>query len=135
MSEKARTYIDSLIGKPYKKDCYDKSGYDCWTLAVDIYDFCGISLPLKLHKKWNGAALDKLIKDDLFMWENISFQNRQFLDILLFNTSYRSNFHIGITLNQKYFIHALPSKGVVLNKFNQGFYAALIKWVYRWKNL
>jgi len=134
ISEEDRIFIGNLIGIPYEKFGVEKS-FDCWTLIKHIYKHHGIELPTHLFNVWNLRVLDKEIKNDANLWDRIDFNDRKYLDLILFNTSYRFSTHIGLTIDKKWFIHAVPTSGVVLDRFNKGIHAALIKWVYRWKNI
>lgn len=125
--------IADLIGKPYVKDCYNGTGFDCWSLINWIYQREGIILPKRIADIWHPRVLAKDIKENISDWDEVGFEAREYLDVLLFATSRNMSTHVGLTLNQKWYIHARPETGVVLNKFSKGFFSAVIKKVYRWR--
>jgi cell wall-associated NlpC family hydrolase len=134
ISEEVLTYIDSLVGKPYKRLCYDETAYDCWTLVYHIYKKCGIILPKPTIKNYGQFGVNNVLKKQEVDWRKIPYKERQFLDVILFNTSYRTAMHIGLVLNKTQYIQADEGLGVVISRFSN-FNTARIKWLYRWKNL
>jgi len=122
-----------LVGKPYKKKCFDGTGFDCWTLIHHVYSVNNIELPKNILEGWSIRKIHEEFKAHKVDWLPVDFSDRKFLDVLLFHTSYRLMTHVGLVLNKKYFIHAHHKKNVVIEKFSNSIAASRIHKVYRWQ--
>lgn len=125
--------FSDLIGVPYKKDCYDGSGFDCWSLIWWIYKEYGIALPQRLQEVWAPKNFRKQINDNIGNWQEVEFHERSNMDVLLFATSRNMATHVGMVIDPHVFIHTRLETGVVLERFRRGFFSAMIKKVYRWR--
>ena len=127
-------FIASLVGKPYKPNDYSGDAFDCYSLIYHVYKHYGITLPKHIVKH-NLRILHKEIKQDLVLWHPVDYQNRRFLDVLLFNTTKRLKTHVGLTINKSLFMHAVDDEAVVLGHFSSSPYIAKLHKVYRWHTL
>lgn len=127
-------FIASLVGKPYKANDYSGKAFDCYSLIYYIYKHYNIELPKHIVKH-DLRVLNKKVKQDLVLWCPVEYRNRQFLDVLLFNTAKRLRTHVGLTINKRLFIHALDDEAVVLGHFYSNPYIAKLHKVYRWHTL
>ena len=122
---------EHLVGMPYKRKCYDGSGFDCWSLVYHIYQMNNIEVPKVILDGWSIRGHHREIEKQRVAWKEVRYEDRGFLDVLLFHTSYRLNTHVGVVLNSCYFIHAHQDTGVVIEQFSYGLSSALINKVYR----
>lgn len=95
LRDKIVALAKSLIGLPYKYGGDDIDGFDCSGFVYYVYDSFGIEIPrtAKKQAKLRGK---------------ISFEKAKPGDILVFKLK-RREWHAGIFLNKKCFIHA-PNK-------------------------
>ena len=124
---------EKLVGLPYKKKCFDGSGFDCWSLVHHIYLMNNIELPMNLLEGWAVRRIHKKFNTPGIVWREVELEDRRVLDILLFATSYKLRTHIGLVLDYKYFIHAHQVMNVVIEKFTRSIFASQIYKVYRWQ--
>lgn len=122
-----------LVGKPYKKKCFDGSGFDCWSLIYHIYQLNNIILPKNILDGWSVRSMHKRAEEQSVQWKEVDIQERKSLDVLLFATSYKLRTHIGLALDYKYFIHAHHVMNVVIERFSSSIFASKIYKVYRWQ--
>jgi len=127
-------FLGSLVGKPYRQNDYSGEGFDCYSLIHYIYSHYGIIIPKHIT---NHAVrnLNKEIKQDLPLWTSVEYDDRTFLDILLFNTTLRLKTHVGLVINRQLFMHAVDDVSVVIGKFKSSPYIAKLYKVYRWHTL
>ncbi len=101
------------LGSRYVYGGSSPSGFDCSGFTSYVYKQCGVSLSRTSYAQANqGTAVDK--------------SNLQAGDLLLFKTNGASGgiSHVGIYVGNGQFIHAAnPSKGVVYDSINSGYYA------------
>ncbi len=126
--------IKELIGKPYKFNCFDLTGFDCYTLVYYIYLIHGIQLPKENISKYSIKVHQKLIKKNALKFEEIKFVDRQFLDVLVFETSESVDAHLGVLLDTKRFIHIDLDTTVKIEPLKDNIRTAKIKKVYRWNS-
>ena len=124
---------ESLVGIPYKRKCFDGTGFDCWSLVHHIYLMNDIELPRNILDGWSVRKMHRRVEEQRVTWIEVGIMDRRALDVLLFATSYRLRTHVGLVINSKYFIHAHSSLGVVIEKFNRGIFSSMISKVYRWQ--
>jgi len=125
--------LAECIGKPYKYNCFDLSGFDCYTLVYYLYSLIGINLPKENISSYNLKIHTKIINEKLVLFDTISFEQRQPFDILLFETRRNINAHIGLTLDYFHFIHILKENTVQIEKFFNNAETTDIRKIYRWK--
>ena len=134
--EKAHIDIKSyeyLVGMPYKRKCFDGSGFDCWSLIHHIYSMNDIELPRNVLDGWSVRKMHKRVEAQRVDWAEVGIEDRRELDVLLFATSRKLRTHVGLVLNRKYFIHAHSKMNVVIERFARGFFSGQIYKVYRWQ--
>lgn len=124
--------IGDLIGKPYVRDCYDGTGFDCWSLIWWIYKNEKINLQTRSEVVWCVRDFAKEIRERTNSWQQVQYADRKWMDVLLFATSRNMNTHVGMVLDKSRFIHTRPETGVVIGKFSKDIFSATIKKVYRY---
>jgi len=125
--------LKSAIGKPYKYNCFDLSGFDCYTLIYYLYGLNGVNLPKENIAKYNLKVHRKVIKEHIHKFEVIPFTDREAFDILLFESSSSINAHLGMLLNKSHFVHANLDQTVKIEPIEANFLMASLRKVYRWK--
>lgn len=90
---------ESLKGIPYHYGGMDIDGFDCSGFVHYIFDSFGVKIPRTAKKQ--GKIKEK-----------IKFRNAKTGDILVFRIK-RNQWHSGIFVNKKYFIHSPNGRGVV----------------------
>ena len=123
--------IKSVIGKPYKFNCFDGIGFDCYTLIWYIYDRLGLKLPKENIAKYSLKVHKQLIKENLYKFSKVSFINRLPFDLLLFESSKSTSAHIGMVLDKKRFIHIDKDITVQIEHFAHNFQSIKLRKVYR----
>jgi len=124
---------EKLVGVPYKRKCFDGSGFDCWSLIHHIYLMNDIELPTNILDGWSVRNIHKRVEKQRVNWKEVNIKERKELDVLLFATSRRLRTHVGLVLDYKYFIHAHSVMNVVIERFSTGIFASQIYKVYRWQ--
>lgn len=125
--------IKSVIGKPYKFNCFDLTGFDCYTLVWYLYSLVSLELPKENISSYNLKTHMKLIKKHSILFNTVSFNNRLPFDILLFESADNINAHLGMVLDTKHFIHVDKEITVKIEPFLENINSTLIRQVYRWK--
>ena len=93
------TLAESLRGIPYHYGGTDIDGFDCSGFVYYLYDSFGVDIPRTAKKQGKVKA-------------HIKFKNAKPGDILVFKTK-RRQWHSGIFVSNKYFIHSPNGRGVV----------------------
>lgn len=124
-------FILNLVGKPYQANCYDGHAFDCYSLIHYIYAHYNIVIPKHILPT-RLRTQQRQINQDLKLWQPVDYQDRMFLDVLLFKTSRRLQTHVGLVIDHKFFIHAVDDASVVLGKFKSSPHLANLHKVYRW---
>lgn len=109
-------FITDWTGVKYRLGGLDKKGIDCSGFALllerDIY---GLSLPRRSVEQAgviNSKNLNQLKEGDLIFF---SFGGGE-ID------------HVGVYLNRNYFVHASPSRGIIVDDLNlPGYQKAIVK--------
>jgi len=126
--------IRKVIGKPYKFNCFDTSGFDCYTLIYYLYSCIGIKLPKENIAKFSLKQHVKLIQKHSLLFKKVDFEDRQPFDILIFETKDGINAHLGLVLDKFNFIHTTEEKPVVIEPFLGNYETTTIRAVYRWNS-
>jgi murein DD-endopeptidase / murein LD-carboxypeptidase len=91
---------------------YRKGGIDCWGLTSVMYlELAGISLPRASEEQYRcgkQVPLNDVRPGDLVFFISLS---QRVID------------HVGVYLGDTQFVHASPSKGVVVSSLRQDYYA------------
>ena len=122
-----------LLYYPYIRQCFDGNGFDCWSLIHHIYQMNDIELPTYVLGGWSVRKTQKQIESKVSDWKSVEYEDRRFLDVILFNTSRKLSTHVGVTLNPKYYIHANIDINIAIEKFTSGFQSSRINRIYRWQ--
>ncbi len=93
----------SLKGKPYKSDAKGPDSFDCSGFIYYVFKKSQIILPPSTNE------LNRVGK-------KISLKNVQPADLVFFKT--KKNFHVGIMLNGKEFIHSSTQKGIAIDSLD-----------------
>ena len=100
------------MGTPYKYGGTTKKGVDCSAFVGAIY------------KERYGISLNRTAND---IQKNVCFVDRKALkpgDILFFTNSNGKVSHVGIYLKDNTFVHSSTSNGVILSRFDSGYWAS-----------
>mgnify|MGYP001012202312 CR=1 FL=1 len=112
-------YAKQQIGVPYKYGSADpkKGGFDCSGFLFYVYTHFNIKVPRTSYDYMNFG-------------KTISKQDTQKGDVLVFtgfDASQKAGGHVGIVVENKNndisFIHASTSKGVIISKLSEAYYA------------
>ncbi len=122
------------IGKPYKFNCFDLSGFDCYTLIYYLYSKAGLKLPKENIGSYSLKVHSKIIQETALNFDVVSFLNRQELDILLFESSSSVDAHLGMVLDYYNFIHVDKTHTVRIEPFARNIMLGKLRKVYRWKS-
>jgi cell wall-associated NlpC family hydrolase len=107
--------IKDLIGIPYCAHGRDKTGMDCYALAIEIFRRSGITLP-DIYYSDTEIETNKRIMESLESTiPNIRLDKPELLCIIEFNVLGEPA-HIGIYIGNNEFIHASRKAGVVIDK-------------------
>ncbi|MBK8806054.1 MAG: C40 family peptidase [Bacteroidales bacterium] len=100
------------LGTPYKYACATKKGTDCSGFVSAIY------------KQVYGIEVSRS-SSDIINNMNKTFKNTGKLkegDVLFFMINGKRISHVGLYLNDGYFIHASTKRGVVINNLEEEYY-------------
>ena len=127
--------LKNCIGKPYIFNCFDETGFDCYTLIYYLYKLVGIELPKENIAAYNLKVHSKLINKHKILFKPVPYKDRKFLDILLFSSSDKINAHLGLVLSSELFIHVNLGHTVRVEYFTNNLESLTIRKVYRWNSL
>ena len=104
--------IHEWIGTPYRYGRSDKKGTDCSGFVRNVFKpLCGEDLPR------SAAGISKIIQP-----KPISELTEG--DLVFFNYRGRTNSHVGIYLQNGWFVHASTVRGVTLNNLYTPYYTS-----------
>ena len=102
--------IHEWMGTPYRYGRSDKKGTDCSGFVRNIFlPLCGKELPR------SAADMSKVIQSK-------PIAELQEGDLVFFNYRGRTNSHVGIYLQNGWFVHASTVHGVTLNNLHSSYY-------------
>jgi cell wall-associated NlpC family hydrolase len=127
--------LKNCIGKPYIFNCFDETGFDCYTLIYYLYKLVGIKLPKENIAAYNLKIHSNLINKHKILFKQVPYKERKFLDILLFSSSDKINAHLGLVLSSELFIHVNLGHTVRIEYFTNNLESLTIRKVYRWNSL
>lgn len=109
-------FITEWAGVQYRLGGLDKRGIDCSGFA------------LLLEKKIYGVNLPRRSRDQAEVIKKKSMGQLKEGDLIFFSFGGREVDHVGIYLNGDYFVHASPTRGVIVDNLTIGAYQkALVK--------
>lgn len=114
-----RTEANRWLGVKYRRGGTDRGGIDCSGLVSRIYlDVAGISLARTAEHQFHEGT-------------PVSPKEPRPGDLIFFSSNRREADHVGLCLGGQEFVHASPSKGVVISSMRQDYYATRLLGVKR----
>lgn len=108
--------VKSWLGTPYVWGGASRSGTDCSGYVMNLYkDYYGISISHKASMIYDDSRATKVSRDKLKEGDLVFFGN--FFKIT----------HVGIYLSDDRFSHASSSRGVIISKLSEKYYAERYK--------
>jgi probable lipoprotein NlpC len=109
-------FITEWTGVKYRLGGLDKSGIDCSGFA------------LLLEKDIYGLKLPRRSMEQAGVIENKNMNQLKEGDLIFFSFGGGEIDHVGVYLNKDYFVHASPSRGIIVDDLNiPVFQKALVK--------
>lgn len=105
-SKQLYRFITDWTGVPYRLGGLDKKGIDCSGFA------------LLLNQEIYGQKLPRRSRDQAGTIKNKDLTKLEEGDLIFFSFGGREVDHVGIYLNNGYFVHASTSKGVIVDDLN-----------------
>ncbi len=109
-------FIISWTGVPYRLGGLDKRGIDCSGFA------------LLLHKEIYGKTLPRRSKDQANAIKSKNIHNLVEGDLIFFSFGGNEVDHVGVYLNNRFFVHASTNRGVIVDDLDLPVYQkAMVK--------
>jgi probable lipoprotein NlpC len=109
-------FITSWTGVKYRLGGLDKNGIDCSGFA------------LLLEKDIYGLTIPRRSADQASVVDNKSLNELKEGDLIFFSFGGGEIDHVGVYLNRNYFVHASPSRGIIVDDLNlPGYQKAIVK--------
>jgi probable lipoprotein NlpC len=109
-------FITSWTGVKYRLGGLDKNGIDCSGFA------------LLLEKDIFGLTIPRRSADQASVVDNKSLNELKEGDLIFFSFGGAEIDHVGVYLNRNYFVHASPSRGIIVDDLNlPGYQKAIVK--------
>lgn len=105
------SFVDEWLGTPYKYGGSTLEGVDC-------SGFCG-ALYLNVY----GETINRRARDIADQCDTFGEQKLQEGDFVFFKIESSKVSHVGVYLQNGYFVHASSSRGVVINNLSENYYA------------
>jgi lipoprotein Spr/probable lipoprotein NlpC len=109
-------FITDWTGVKYRLGGLDKKGIDCSGFA------------LLLEKDIYGRSLPRRSVEQAAVVDNKGLNQLKEGDLIFFSFGGGEVDHVGIYLNRNYFVHASPSRGIIVDDLNlPGYQKAIVK--------
>jgi probable lipoprotein NlpC len=109
-------FITSWTGVKYRLGGLDKNGIDCSGFA------------LLLEKDIYGLTIPRRSADQASVVDKKSLNELKEGDLIFFSFGGGEIDHVGVYLNRNYFVHASPSRGIIVDDLNlPGYQKAIVK--------
>ncbi len=116
-----KQFCNDWVGVPFLHGGRDKSGVDCYGLAIEYFKLKGIETPdFQYPEKWSKDG-NNLFMENIEKFPNLfeGTERGQKGDIVLFTGINGIVDHIGILISSEKFLHSVRNIGVVISPFNQ----------------
>jgi probable lipoprotein NlpC len=107
-------FITNWTGVKYRLGGLDKKGIDCSGFA------------LLLEKDIYGLTIPRRSSEQAAVVDNKSLNQLKEGDLIFFSFGGGEVDHVGIYLNRNYFVHASPSRGIIVDDLNLAAYQKAI---------
>jgi cell wall-associated NlpC family hydrolase len=103
--------LQSYLGKPYKGTSKYEAGLDCSHFTQSVF------------KKFDNIKLPRTSADQYKVGRDVKYKHLTYGDLVFFKTSGRKISHVGIYIDNRRFIHASSSKGVIISGLGEKYWA------------
>lgn len=104
--------FDTWKGTPYKYGGNTKYGVDCSAFVQIVY------------LETENITLPRTTSEQSKFGEEIRLSQAKSGDLVFFKTTYKDK-HVGIYLDDQHFMHASTSKGVIISRLNNPYWASV----------
>lgn len=119
-----------LIGLPYQEYGLGNPGYDCFTLAQEIYRRHGIILP-DFDYSFGYSSQNNAVDENRQYYEKLRFPEPLSIAAIKYHPKYVT--HIGVVIDHHRIIHATEKNGVVISRYTSPVLKNKIEGFYKWK--
>ena len=103
--------LRKYLGKPYKGRSKYDPGVDCSAFTGTVY------------KEFNGTILPRTAADQAKIGKDVPSRRMYYGDLVFFKIERGKISHVGIYIGEGQFIHASESRGVVIDRMNEKYWA------------
>ena len=103
--------LREYLGKPYKGKSKYAQGLDCSMFTSAVY------------KEFNGTVLPRKSADQAKEGKDVPARRLSYGDLVFFKIERGKISHVGIYIGESQFIHASESRGVVIDRMNEKYWA------------
>lgn len=121
--------LNDLLGIGYKEHGKGGDGYDCFTLAQEVYRRHGMVLPDFDYTFSNEGKEDAV---DSNRYQFVKIPSPEPLCIITFRYHPKYVSHVGVAIDHCRMIHAVRSSGVKIERYDSIWYKPKIEGFYRW---
>ena len=123
--------LNDLIGVPFKNGGRDKSGYDCYGLAIEVYRRYGIELPDYTISAIDAARIDQEVATQKPFWVEVDRDHLivPTMVVMRFNFGPLVN-HTGVYIGNGLMIHTIQKRQVHVVSINDGYWSRRIAGFY-----
>lgn len=103
-------FISEWVKTPYRFGGQTKKGIDCSALTLKFFkEIYNLNIPRTASQQYKAS--EKIKKSQLETGDLVFFRNNS-----------RTSWHVGVYLNEGWFFHSTPKKGVTFANINDGYY-------------